>query len=46
VELTIRAAKVAKAALDMMGSSQSLARLQFVELVKQVRDLDSFVNKC
>lgn len=45
VELAIRAGQLAKSALAMAGlQDPTLAQIQFIEVVKQLRDLDVFLK--
>lgn len=46
VELAIRAAQLAKAALDMMESSEAqIARLRFDAVIRQAREMDAFIKR-
>ena len=45
VELGLRGAMIAKAALELIGLNPRLAHLQLVEIVKHVKETDEFLRK-
>ncbi len=46
IELTIRAAKLAKLTLNMVDCSEpALARLHFVAVVKELKDIDDMITR-
>ena len=44
VEMAIRAAMLAKASLDILGSQPRLARLQLAEVMKQANDFAKYLQ--
>lgn len=44
IEITVRVAMIAKAALDMLGMEPSLVLLQLREVVQQVQGLETAVR--
>ena len=47
VEIGIRSALIAKSTLNLteINGSTMLARMHFVEIVKQLKELDQFINR-
>lgn len=45
IELALRAARLGKACLEIVGMDPSMVRLQLCEIVSQVREIEECVGK-
>jgi hypothetical protein len=45
IEVSLRAARIAKCALDLMNLDPMIVPLQLVEVVKEVRQLDDMLKR-